>query len=99
MQLTFSRILSLVIAIAYGVALCARADQLTVKHVFAFVIGIGVALALIWFPDEVGDATGYMAGHMMRVDRPTPPVLVSIMGWFFLVGLPLAVWLIKLLNS
>ncbi len=99
MQLTFSRLLRLVIAIAYGVAACTKADHLHIKQIVVLIIGLGVVLALIWFPDEIGDATGYMAGHMMRVDLPTPPILISIMGWFFLVGLPLALWIIKLLDS
>jgi hypothetical protein len=47
-----------------------------------------VPLALIWFHNEIGSATGYFAGHSLRVDVETPPILISIMGWIFLVGFP-----------
>lgn len=51
-------------------------------------------LALIWFPDEIGNATGYLGDLTLRVDTPTPPILISIMGWFFLVGLPVLFYFI-----
>ena len=64
------------------------------------VTGLGCAalvllpLALIWFPDEIGNATGCLGDLTLRVDTPTPPILISIMGWFFLVGLPVLFYLI-----
>jgi hypothetical protein len=44
-------------------------------------------LALSWFPEELGSFTGYV-GRGGRIDTETPPGLVSFMGWFFLVGIP-----------
>ena len=49
-------------------------------------------LALIWFPEAIGSATGYL-GHG-KIDVETPPFLVATAGWFFLVGIPLIVMLL-----
>jgi hypothetical protein len=87
-QIGIGKILSLLIAIGYLV--CAIiADHGFTLNVLKCFAALLLPLALIWFPDQIGDAIGYFAGHMMRVDAPTPPVLISIMGWLFLVGLPL----------
>ncbi|MBL9081817.1 MAG: hypothetical protein JNK76_08435 [Planctomycetales bacterium] len=45
-------------------------------------------LALIWFPEEFGSFTGYI-GHGRRIDAETPPVLISLLGWLLLLGIPL----------
>ena len=55
-----------------------------------------VALALIWFCDEIGDYTG----GFHRVGRPyitkkSPGVLVSLFGWLLLL-LPVIIFLLKL---
>lgn len=91
--MSLGRILSLLITLVY--VTCAiigthgfTADVLQLCLVLLF------PLALIWFPDQIGEATGYFAGHMMQVDTPTPPILIKIMGWLFLVGLPLLLYFI-----
>jgi hypothetical protein len=49
---------------------------------------VAMALALIWFPEEIG-------GHTtLRINSPTPPIVVSLFGWFFLVGMPAILYLI-----
>jgi hypothetical protein len=96
MQLTLSRILSLVIALGYAVILVISVVKNTTSTPEAVVrsfIGCAVILipvALIWFPEQIGSATGFI-GHG-EVTTETPPVMVSIMGWLFLVGLPLAAY-------
>jgi hypothetical protein len=92
-QITIGRILSLLIAIGYATCMIIGAHGFT-EDVFKGCMVLLFPLALIWFPEQIGDATGYFAGHMMRVDAPTPPVLISIMGWLFLVGLPVLFYFI-----
>lgn len=60
-------------------------------------VGVGAAsllpLALIWFPEVIGSATGAVGhGH---VDHETPPVLIVLAGWFLLVGLPAVLYFIR----
>jgi hypothetical protein len=51
----------------------------------AFLLG----LPLIWFPEQIGSTI------IPSRDRPapteTPPVLVALMGWVFLIVLPIVV--------
>jgi hypothetical protein len=91
MQITLGRILSLIIAIGYAVVAITNGGIDGVKCSLALLL----PLALIWFPDEIGDATGYFAGNMLQVDVPTPPILISIMGWFFLIGLPVLLYFLN----
>ena len=42
-------------------------------------------LGLIWFPEVAGGFAGYV-GRGGNIDTETPPILVSIFGWVFLVG-------------
>ena len=92
-QISIGKILSLLIAIGYVVCAIIGEHGFTVE-VFKFFAVLLFPLALIWFPDQIGEATGYFAGHLMRVDTPTPPILISIMGWLFLVGLPVLIYFI-----
>jgi hypothetical protein len=87
---TVGRLLALVVAIglAVGVILAKDLDVLSSVKWVAYLL---FSLALIWFPEEVGSFTGYI-GRGGDVDCETPPLLVSIAGWFFLVGLPILLW-------
>jgi hypothetical protein len=49
-----------------------------------------VAVALIWFSEPIASATGFLGG----ASGETPPGFIAFMGWVFLVGLPLVIWLI-----
>lgn len=94
MEITIGKIIALVIAIAY-LAIGITAEYLDTGHVSFAVLVLAAALmfplALIWFPDELGDFTGYV-GRGGMIDNPTPAVLVSLMGWFFLVGMPVLIY-------
>jgi hypothetical protein len=91
MLLLASRILSLLVAIGYVVAAVIDAGGATAEMLLGCLVLL-LPLALIWFPEEIGDATGFVGrGH---VDAETPAVLVSIMGWFLLVGLPVVVYFV-----
>ena len=86
---TISRIASLVIALP--VMIGGMIDVITEEgfgpQVFVPLVFL-LPLALIWFPEVIGSATGYI-GHG-AVDVETPPFLVVTMGWLFLIGIPLS---------
>lgn len=69
------------IAIAIGIAVYSG------TLVFLFVILW--PLSLIWFPEYWGNYTGFLRGQY--IGEKSPPVLVSAMGWFLLVGFPLLI--------
>jgi membrane protease YdiL (CAAX protease family) len=60
-------------------------------------LGCGVALllplALIWFPDELGNYTGG-GGRGHDIDMESPEWAVAGLGWIFLLGGPaVGIWL------
>jgi hypothetical protein len=88
MQLTVGKAFGSLVALGYAVSMVIRSGGVT-GHV---VMGCGallLPLAFIWFPKEIGGITASF-GIGQRVDTQTPPVVVSCVGWFFLVGFPLA---------
>ena len=93
-ELTLGRVLSLIVAVAYALGMIIDAHGFS-EDVVKGCIALLFPLALIWFSEQIGSATGYFAGHMMRVDTPTPGILISIIGWFFLIGLPVVFWILK----
>ena len=90
MQITIGKILGLLVAMGYAVAMIVHAGGVTEVVVKGCVVLL-LPLALIWFPDELGSMTGYV-GRGGNIDTETPPMLVSIAGWFFLVGLPVLMY-------
>ncbi len=84
-----SRVVSLVIAVAYVVA--ALVYWGPTKWTLALPVVLLVPLGLIWLPHYIGPATGYRLNRH-TIDEPTPPILLSLAGWFFLVGLPLILY-------
>jgi len=90
MQITIGKILGLLIALGYVVAMIVQAGGITLT-VFKGCMVLLLPLALIWFPDELGSLTGYV-GRGGNINTETPPILVSIAGWFFLVGLPVLMY-------
>ncbi len=85
MEITRGKILALTVALAY-LALATAAWGWDAKGIAAMCLVLSGPLVLIWFPDEIGDAT--KLASRIRIESPTPPVVISLMGWFFLVGLP-----------
>jgi hypothetical protein len=95
MAVTFGKILSLVIAVAWLVFILA--GEIVFAHRLSsssFCMGVSLLLplALIWFPEQFGEATGFIGRGY--VDVETPPEIVSFLGWFFLIGMPLILLLI-----
>lgn len=65
----------------------------------SLVFWLGLALALIWFPDELGSINrSSRRRYGYHIDNESPPIMLLGFGWFFLVGLPLVRLLIHLLG-
>ncbi len=62
---------------------------------FLFYSIVIIALVcMIWFGDAIGEFSGYFIGHSV-VNTQTPGWMVCFMGWLFLVGTPVVVYLIQ----
>ena len=93
MRVTLPKIAALLVASGYvAISVAGVAGSPSARHELAYLLLLLFPLALIWFPEAIGSATGFI-GHGF-VDRETPPWLVSAAGWFFLVGFPLLLWLL-----
>ncbi len=94
MRVTWSKIAAIVVALVYVVlSVLDVVGSETTLWELTYLLVLLIPLALIWFPEVLGSATGFI-GHRV-VDHETPPWLVSAAGWFFLVGLPVLLWLIQ----
>jgi hypothetical protein len=89
MDVTIGKIIALLIAIGYIIAaiLCEGLSTNLLKLAAMLL----VPLVLIWFPDECGGSKDRQWGHF---HQESPGILVSFMGWFFLVGMPIILYLI-----
>ncbi|HEY5913502.1 MAG TPA: hypothetical protein VJA21_23185 [Verrucomicrobiae bacterium] len=83
MQLTWGRILSLVIAVVYAIV----ATSVGGLSYWEWSLTLLLPLAFIWFPQEIGSLTGYYKTGYVNVQ--TPGAFVAFLGWFILVGLPI----------
>jgi hypothetical protein len=88
MQITIGKILGLVVAICYA--------TFAIKHNgvagLKWSAGLLLPLAFIWFPEEIGSLTGYFRTGYVNVQ--TPEIIISFLGWFFLVGMPMLLYFI-----
>jgi hypothetical protein len=96
MVITRSKIFALVIALGYVTAAIAMSAW-DAKGVGGVCLVSIVPLALIWFPDEI---SAYCSPDIRfgieGFNSPTPPVMVSVVGWLGLVGfVPLLAYLLS----
>jgi hypothetical protein len=84
MLTTFSKIAALVLALVYVVAAWASTGDVSLAATVTF--GVLVPLTLIWFPKLIESWSRWKRGLHMH---PSPSWLVALMGWIFLVGVPL----------
>jgi hypothetical protein len=77
------RVAALVLAIGMGIY----------NHSWISVLVFIMPLSLIWFPEHWGNYTGFFQGQY--IDQKTPPVVISCMGWFFLIVFPLLLYWIS----
>lgn len=68
----------------------AGADPLTAGVVVLVIMG---PVSMIWFPEVFAGFTGFVS-YGKHIDTESPPWLISIFGWFFLVGLPVILTLL-----
>ncbi len=93
MDITVGKIAALLIAAGYALALIIHAGGVTAQVVWGCACLL-LPLALIWFPEEAASTTRYF--RLGRdVHTVTPPVLVSLLGWAFLVGAPVLAYLAR----
>jgi hypothetical protein len=90
-----SRAASLIVAVGYMIAAVVATGG---RDGGILILGMIVLLPLmlIWFPDVFGSYIG-PAGRGF-VDQETPPVLIVIAGWVFLVG-PVILYVIARLRE
>ena len=81
-----ARGVSVLLAAGYIVAAVVIQDGVT-RWTLILAIALLLPLLLIWFPHAIGSAKNYRLNRQ-HIDEPTPPMLISAAGWFFLVGLP-----------
>ncbi len=86
MQITFGKLLSLGVAISYAM-LAIHAGG---AAYWRWCLGLFLPLGLIWFPEEVGNLTGYYKTGYVNVQ--TPGGIISFIGWFILVGVPVILY-------
>jgi len=82
MQVTDWKIIALLIALTNTVII---ATFYPAEIIYGILKGCLLSLAtlpLIWFPDEIGGFTG-----ARNIYTESPPIFVSIMGWFFLISM------------
>ena len=102
MAITVSKLLAVVIAIGYFVT-AVVVEKPRLSEAIILLLGLLVPLALIWFP-QMGsswprkktvlgtyeDSFGWRTGLW----RDSPAWMVALMGWFFLLGLPIILYLL-----
>jgi hypothetical protein len=81
MTLTWSRVLSGLIAVIYIIVATVAGGAEDGFKVFAFTI---LPIACIWFGDAMGGYTG-PTGTGMPFTAPSPGVIVCIVGWLVLL--------------
>ncbi len=54
--------------------------------------GLLFPLAFIWFPEDIGNLTGYFRTGYVNVQ--TPGSIISFLGWLFLVGMPVLLYFV-----
>jgi len=90
-MLTFiNRGLSLLVFLTYATgAYYSGGFGLTLKVTAALLL----PMACIWFPDPLGEYTGFIRGQ--AITSSTPAFLVCAGGWLILVGIPLLGYLVS----
>jgi len=88
MQISVGKILSLLIALGYSFALVHWGGVGSWKGC----AGLLLPLSFIWFPEEIGNLTGYFDTGYVNVK--TPGAIICFLGWFLLVGIPLLLYLL-----
>jgi hypothetical protein len=73
-----------------AVALAMVAGMCAYNGTFVFLLALLWPLSFIWFPEYWSNYTGFIFAR--NINKTSPPILVTIMGWFVLVVLPSLFW-------
>jgi len=98
MHLTLGRIISVPIAVVLLISGSSTVPALwthrsAAEMAFRNCVFVIFALALIWFPEQIGAAAGYVVRG--GLPEKTPGMLVFIAGWFFLIVPPVLMYLVS----
>jgi len=89
MHIAYGKILSIGIAISYALL----AVHWGGAGYWKWSLGLLLPLAFIWFPEQIGNLTGYYKTGYVNVQ--TPGVIVSFLGWIMLLGVPVLFYLLR----
>ena len=89
---TIGKILALLIALAYAMLAIHHQGWTGLEYSASLLL----PLALIWFPEEIGDLTGFFPTGYVNVQ--TPGIIITLIGWFILVGIPVIFYLLHKYN-
>ena len=101
MAITVSKLIALLISIGYFI-LALVVEKPTLSQAIVIVPVLLFPVALIWFPD-MGSSWYRKKTILGNYDEPvgrmgtlrdSPPGLVAMMGWFFLLGMPVIFYLL-----
>lgn len=81
---TISKLLGVVVALGYLIAMAIANGGVGIELLYATAF-LMFPLSLIWFPEFFGSFTGYL-GRGGHIDTESPPFLISILGWMFLLA-------------
>jgi len=90
-NINWSKVLSLAVTLGYIIALLFYGHERAPAVVYAF-IGLLFPLLFIWFPEPIGNYTGFF-GLQNYIDEKTSSIVISLTGWFFLTMFPLLIFL------
>jgi hypothetical protein len=85
----WNRFLSVVLLIGYVVAARCLGDW-AVEILIGLSLFLTLAVACIWFSDELGDSANVIRYH--RIVTASPGFLFRIVGWFILIVFPPIAW-------
>ena len=91
-EITWSKILALLLAGGYAWYLASSKTELFGKIPFINYAGAAAAVVLIWFPAELGGMTGIRIQNG-QMSRTSPGCAVAALGWLLLFGFPVAMYL------
>ncbi len=89
MQVTIGKVVGFLLVTAYAFIALHYFGMAGLK----WSAGLLVPLAAIRFPEELGNLTGYFRTGYVNTQTPAP--IISLLGWLFLLGLPVAAYLLK----
>jgi hypothetical protein len=92
MQVTKGKVLSLLVSVSYLIAAVIMNWRGAPATVVFGCIALLFPLVFIWFPDELGNFTGFI-NPTQFIDSKTPSFIISCVGWFFLVAFPILFYL------